>query len=67
MSDRRVFCCWAITGGMSVPGQSPALPVRPQEIVEKAMTLARLLDSEPADAAAARQIFGLRRGERVGG
>jgi uncharacterized protein (DUF849 family) len=37
------------------------------ELVEKAMTLARLLDREPADAAAARQLLGLRRGERPGG
>ena len=35
--DRRVFCSCAITGGMSVPGQSPAIPVRPEEIVESAV------------------------------
>jgi uncharacterized protein (DUF849 family) len=37
------------------------------ELVETAMTLARLLDREPADAAAVRQLLGLRRGERRGG
>jgi uncharacterized protein (DUF849 family) len=37
MSDRRVFCSCAITGGMSVPGQSPAIPVTPQEIVDSAV------------------------------
>jgi uncharacterized protein (DUF849 family) len=34
------------------------------ELVEKAMTLAPLLDREPADAAAAREIFGLQRNHR---
>jgi uncharacterized protein (DUF849 family) len=37
------------------------------ELVEKAMTLARLLDREPADAAAARELLGLRRAERLDG
>jgi uncharacterized protein (DUF849 family) len=37
MSDRRVFCSCAITGGMSVPGQSAAIPVTPEEIVESAV------------------------------
>jgi uncharacterized protein (DUF849 family) len=37
MSDPRVFCSCAITGGMSVPGQSPAIPVTPQEIVDSAV------------------------------
>jgi uncharacterized protein (DUF849 family) len=37
MTDRRVFCSCAITGGMSVPGQSPAIPVTPQEIVDSAV------------------------------
>jgi uncharacterized protein (DUF849 family) len=37
MSDRRVFCSCAITGGMSVPGQSPAIPVTPREIVDSAV------------------------------
>jgi uncharacterized protein (DUF849 family) len=37
MTDRRVFCSCAITGGMSVPGQSPAIPVKPQEIVDSAV------------------------------
>ncbi len=34
MTDRRVFCSCALTGGMSVPGQSAAIPVTPEEIVE---------------------------------
>jgi uncharacterized protein (DUF849 family) len=34
VSDRRVFCSCALTGGMSVPGQSPAIPVTPAEIVD---------------------------------
>lgn len=34
MSDRRVFCSCALTGGMSVPGQSAAIPVTPEQIVE---------------------------------
>jgi hypothetical protein len=33
--------------------------------VEKAMTLAPLLDREPADAAGARELLGLRRREPV--
>ena len=37
MSDRRVLCSCAITGGMSVPGQSAAIPVTPEEIVESAV------------------------------
>jgi uncharacterized protein (DUF849 family) len=37
VSDRRVFCSCAITGGMSVPGQSAAIPVTPEEIVESAV------------------------------
>ena len=37
MSERRVFCSCAITGGMSVPGQSPAIPVKPHEIVDSAV------------------------------
>ncbi len=36
MSDRRVFCSCAVTGGMSVPSQSAAIPVTPEEIVEAA-------------------------------
>ena len=31
-----VFCSCAITGGMSVPGQSEAIPITPEEIVESA-------------------------------
>jgi uncharacterized protein (DUF849 family) len=37
MTDRRVICSCAITGGMSVPGQSAAIPVTPEEIVESAV------------------------------
>jgi 3,5-dioxohexanoate:acetyl-CoA acetone transferase len=33
----RVFVSCAITGGMTVPGQSPAIPVTPEEIVESAV------------------------------
>jgi len=33
----KVFCSCAITGGMSVPGQSAAIPVTPDEIVESAV------------------------------
>ena len=35
--DPRVFCSCAITGGMSVPGQSAAIPVTPEQIVESAV------------------------------
>jgi uncharacterized protein (DUF849 family) len=37
MSDPRVLCSCAITGGMSVPGQSPAIPVTPEEIIDSAV------------------------------
>jgi uncharacterized protein (DUF849 family) len=37
MTDARVFCSCAVTGGMSVPGQSAAIPVTPEEIVEAAV------------------------------
>jgi uncharacterized protein (DUF849 family) len=37
MTDRRVLCSCAVTGGMSVPGQSAAIPVTPEEIVESAV------------------------------
>jgi uncharacterized protein (DUF849 family) len=37
MTDRRVFCSCAVTGGMSVPGQSPAIPVTPEQIVDSAV------------------------------
>ena len=37
MSDRRVLCSCAITGGMSVPGQSAAIPVTPEQIVDSAV------------------------------
>jgi uncharacterized protein (DUF849 family) len=37
VSDRGVFCSCAITGGMSVPGQSAAIPVTPEEIVDSAV------------------------------
>jgi uncharacterized protein (DUF849 family) len=36
-TDARVFCSCAVTGGMSVPGQSAAIPVTPDEIVESAV------------------------------
>jgi 3,5-dioxohexanoate:acetyl-CoA acetone transferase len=32
-----VFCSCAVTGGMSVPGQSAAIPVTPEEIVDSAV------------------------------
>jgi uncharacterized protein (DUF849 family) len=35
MSD--VFCSCAVTGGMSVPGQSAAIPVTPEQIVDAAV------------------------------
>jgi uncharacterized protein (DUF849 family) len=37
MTDPRVFCSCAVTGGMSVPGQSAAIPVTPEQIVESAV------------------------------
>lgn len=37
MSPPPVFLSCAITGGMSVPGQSPAIPVTPEEIVDSAV------------------------------
>jgi len=37
MTERRVFCSCAITGGMSVPGQSAAIPVTPQQIADSAV------------------------------
>jgi uncharacterized protein (DUF849 family) len=37
MTDRRVFCSCAVTGGMSVPGQSAAIPVAPEQIVDSAV------------------------------
>jgi uncharacterized protein (DUF849 family) len=37
VTDRRVLCSCAITGGMSVPGQSAAIPVTPEEIVDSAV------------------------------
>jgi len=40
MTDRRVFCSCAITGGMSVPGQSPAIPITPEEIAASAVDAA---------------------------
>ena len=33
MSERRAFLSCALTGGMSVPGQNPAIPVTPEQIV----------------------------------
>jgi uncharacterized protein (DUF849 family) len=37
MTGARVVCSCAVTGGMSVPGQSPAIPVTPEEIVQSAV------------------------------
>jgi len=37
VTDRRVLCSCAITGGMSVPGQSAAIPVTPEAIVDSAV------------------------------
>lgn len=37
MSEAAVLCSCAITGGMSVPGQSPAIPITPEQIVESAV------------------------------
>ena len=37
VTDRRVLCSCAVTGGMSVPGQSAAIPVTPEEIVDSAV------------------------------
>jgi len=37
MAGAPVICSCAITGGMSVPGQSAAIPVTPEEIVESAV------------------------------
>jgi uncharacterized protein (DUF849 family) len=37
VSDRRVFCSCAVTGGMSVPSQSAAIPVTPEQIVDSAV------------------------------
>jgi uncharacterized protein (DUF849 family) len=37
MSLAPVFLSCAITGGMSVPGQSPAIPVTPNEIIDSAV------------------------------
>jgi 3,5-dioxohexanoate:acetyl-CoA acetone transferase len=36
-SDARVFCSCAITGGMSVPGQSAAIPITPEQIIASAV------------------------------
>jgi uncharacterized protein (DUF849 family) len=37
MSDPRVLLSCAITGGMSVPGQSAAIPITPEQIIESAV------------------------------
>ena len=37
MSDARVLLSCAITGGMSVPGQSAAIPVTPEQIIDSAV------------------------------
>jgi uncharacterized protein (DUF849 family) len=41
MTERRAFCSCALTGGMSVPGQSPAIPVTPDQIIESGIAAAR--------------------------
>jgi uncharacterized protein (DUF849 family) len=35
--EARVFCSCAITGGMSVPGQSKAIPITPEQIIDSAV------------------------------
>jgi 3,5-dioxohexanoate:acetyl-CoA acetone transferase len=37
VADPRVFCSCAITGGMSVPGQSSAIPITPEQIIDSAV------------------------------
>jgi 3,5-dioxohexanoate:acetyl-CoA acetone transferase len=37
VTDARVFCSCAITGGMSVPGQSAAIPITPEQIIDSAV------------------------------
>jgi uncharacterized protein (DUF849 family) len=37
VADPRVFCSCAITGGMSVPGQSQAIPITPEQIIDSAV------------------------------
>jgi uncharacterized protein (DUF849 family) len=37
MSGAPVLCSCAVTGGMSVPGQSAAIPVTPEEIIDAAV------------------------------
>src|SRR5205823_2242533 len=37
VTDARVFCSCAVTGGMSVPGQSSAIPVTPEQIIDSAV------------------------------
>ena len=37
MAAAKAFVSCAITGGMTVPGQSPAIPVAPEEIVDSAV------------------------------
>ncbi len=37
VADPRVFCSCAITGGMSVPGQSAAIPITPEQIIDSAV------------------------------
>jgi uncharacterized protein (DUF849 family) len=37
MSASPVFCSCAVTGGMSVPGQSTAIPITPEQIIDQAV------------------------------
>jgi uncharacterized protein (DUF849 family) len=40
MTERRAFLSCALTGGMSVPGQNPAIPVTPEQIVASGLEAA---------------------------
>ncbi|MFZ1995698.1 MAG: 3-keto-5-aminohexanoate cleavage protein, partial [Solirubrobacteraceae bacterium] len=37
MTGAAVLCSCAVTGGMSVPGQSAAIPVTPDQIIDSAV------------------------------
>jgi uncharacterized protein (DUF849 family) len=63
MSDPRVVCSCAVTGGMSVPGQSPAIPVTPEEIIDSAVAAheagAAIVHIHVRDAASGRPVADL--------
>jgi uncharacterized protein (DUF849 family) len=40
MTERRAFLSCALTGGMSVPGQNPAIPITPEQIVASGLDAA---------------------------